>query len=77
MLKWMLKALVAGGGAFAAAEVGAAIQAGGYPGWPETGAAVGLGVAAGWAVFKTPRGPQPIPAVAASIAPKPVPRIPS
>lgn len=71
MLKWMLKALVAGGGAFIAAEVGAAIQAGGYPGWPETGAAFGLGVAAGLAVFKTRNGPQPIPAVAASIAPKP------
>ena len=71
MFKYILKALVAGGGAFIAAEVGAAINAGGYPGWPETGAALGLGVAAGVAVFKTRNGPKPVPAAAANIAPKP------
>lgn len=70
MLKWIAKALVAGGSAFIAAEVGAAINAGGYPGWPETGAAVGLGVAAGWGVFKTRNGPQPVPAVAKHVVPK-------
>jgi hypothetical protein len=70
MWKWIAKALVAGGSAFIAAEVGAAINAGGYPGWPETGAAFGLGVAAGWATFKTRNGPQPVPAAAVNITPK-------
>ena len=62
MLKWILKALVAGGGAFIAAEVSATVKAGGYPGWPATGTAALLGAATGYGVFKTRNGPKPVPA---------------
>ena len=51
------KALTAGGAAFVAAEVTAAMKAGGWPGWPETGAAAGLGLGAAVATWRVPNAP--------------------
>jgi len=61
MLKYIRKAALAAAGAFVTGELGAIVNAGGWPGWPATGAVFGAALIVGRGVWRIENARQPAP----------------